>query len=109
MSNTDKAIVIIQATFNPNGMNTPEFKEYSRRSNANGEAHGGVVLSKHKITQNLAQGDNPHMVMVIEYPNQDMAHRTFTNPEYQDILPLRAVAFKEVKILLTQGSSGKLA
>ncbi len=50
MSNSEKAIVIIAATFNPNGMNTPEFKEYSRRSNANGEAHGGVVLSKHQVT-----------------------------------------------------------
>jgi len=39
--------VIIEDTFTPIGMNTPEFKEYSRRSNVNGEALGAVLLSKH--------------------------------------------------------------
>ncbi len=101
MQNSDNAIVIIEASFNPNGFNTPEFKEYSRRSNANGEAHGGVVLSKYQVTDNLAQGDIPHLVMIIEYPSTNLAQQTFSNDEYQAILPLRAVAFKEVKILLT--------
>lgn len=106
ISNEEKAIVVIEATFNPNGMNTPEFKEYSRRSNANGEAHGGVVLSKHQVTENLAQGETPHMVLVIEYPNQEMAKQTFTNDEYLSIVPLRDVAFKEVKILKTNTQKG---
>ncbi len=97
----EKTIVIIEATFNPNGMNTPEFKEYSRRSNANGEAHGGVVLSKHQVTENLGVGQTPHLILVIEYPSMQKAHETFTNLEYQAILPLRSVAFKEVKILKT--------
>lgn len=101
MNTENKAIVIIQATFNPNGSNTPEFKEYSRRSNANGEAHGGIILHKYQVSENLAQGDVPHMVLVIEYPNQEMARQTFTNSEYQEILSLRTVAFKQVQILLT--------
>lgn len=99
--NADNVIVIIEATFNPNGMNTPEFKEYSRRSNANGEAHGGVVLRKYQITDNLGSGDTPHMILVIEYPSHEMALKTFTNEEYLTILPLREVAFKEVKIFQT--------
>jgi len=101
MTDTNKAIVIIEATFNPNGMHTPEFKEYSRRSNSNGEAHGGVVLSKYQVTANLAQGDSPHMILVIEYPSQEQARQTFTNEEYQSILSLREIAFKEVRIFLT--------
>jgi len=98
MTGTNKTIVIIEATFNPNGMHTPEFKEYSRRSNANGEAHGGVVLSKYQVTANLGKGETPHMVLIIEYPSQEEARRTFTDEEYQSILPLREVAFKEVRI-----------
>jgi uncharacterized protein (DUF1330 family) len=100
--NTEKAIIVIEATFNPNGMNTPEFKEYSRRSNANGEAHGGVVLSKYQVTGNLGIGETPHLILVIEYPTQERASKTFTNEEYLSILPLRGVAFKEVKIFQTQ-------
>lgn len=105
MNNENKAIVIIQATFNPNGSNTPEFKEYSRRSNANGEAHGGIVLHKYQVSENLAQGDVPHLILVIEYPNRKMARQTFTNSEYQNILPLRSVAFKQIQILLTTANA----
>jgi len=101
MSDSKKAIVIIEATFNPDGMKTPEFKEYSRRSNANGEAHGGVVISKYQVTDNLGNGDTPNLVLVIEYPDREKAEQTFTNQEYLDILPLREVAFKQVKIFLT--------
>ena len=101
MTDTNKTIVIVEATFNPNGMHTPEFKEYSRRSNANGEAHGGVILSKYQVTANLGQGETPHMLLVIEYPSQEQARLTFTNKEYQSILSLRETAFKEVKIFQT--------
>jgi len=101
MNNSSKAIVIIEATFNPNGMNTPEFKEYSRRSNANGEAHGGVVVGKFQVTENLSNGDTPHLLIVIEYPTKEAAKRTFTNEEYLNILPLRDIAFKQVNIFHT--------
>jgi len=99
--NIDKVYIVIEATFNPNGMNTPEFKEYSHRSNANGEAHGGIVLHKYQITRNLGSGSTPSILLIIEYPSLEMAKRTFTNEEYLSILPLREVAFKEVKILQT--------
>jgi len=101
MTDSNRAIVVIEATFNPNGMNTPEFKEYSRRSNANGEAHGGVVIGRYQVIENLGDGDAPHLVLVIEYPTRKNAERTFTNQEYLDILPLRKVAFKQVKIFQT--------
>ena len=101
---SEKVIVIIEAEFNPNGMNTAEFSEYSRRSNANGEAHGGVVLSKYLIEQNLGNGDVPHLLLIIEYPSREQAINTFSNEEYRSILPLRNVAFKAVKILLTKSN-----
>ena len=96
-----KAIVFIEATFNVNGMHTPEFKEYSRRSNANGEARGGVVLGKYQVTDNLAEGELPHLLLVIEYPDIVCARETFSNAEYLSLLPLRQVAFKQVKIYTT--------
>ena len=105
MTDSNKATIVIEATFNANGMNTPEFKEYSRRSNANGEAHGGVVIGKYQVSGSLptpqATGAIPHLILVIEYPNQEMADKTFTNEEYQAILPLREVAFKQVNIYQT--------
>ncbi len=98
----NKAIVIISATFRPQGMHTPEFKEYSRRSNANGEAHGGKVLQKFKVLKNLGGGALPHMVMVVEYPSLEHAESTFNSKEYKAILPLRDAALSDVNILTTE-------
>ena len=94
-------IAVLQGIFNEGGKDTPEFKEYSKRSNANGEANGGVVLSKYMISENLGQGDMPHFVIVVSYPSREIAVDTFTNDEYNAIIPLRDVAFKEVKILIS--------
>lgn len=99
--NQKPCIAILEGTFRPNGQNTPEFKEYSARSNANGEANGGKLLGKYIITQNLAQGNTPHVVFIIEFPSEKMALSAFSNPEYLAIIPLREVAFETVKILIS--------
>jgi len=98
-----KVTVIIEARFKPNGMNSPEFKEYSARSNNNGEANGGVVLSKFQIAANLANNGSPlpHLILIIEYPSQAAAHATFTNSEYQSLLPLRDSIFETINIYTT--------
>ena len=98
----EKYTVVLQGTFNKDGMNSPEFAEYSQRSNANGEAHGGVVQSKYMIKENLGQNEAPHFVIIVDFPSEDAAKKAFTSEEYQSILPLREIAFKEVKILLTK-------
>lgn len=92
----------MQGTFNKGGQTTPEFKEYSQRSNANGEANGGKLLGKYIIIENLGQGEMPHVVFVVEYPSCEVARSVFTNDEYKAIIPLRDVAFKEVKILIAE-------
>ncbi len=98
----EKYTVVLQGTFNENGMNSAEFAEYSQRSNANGEAHGGVVQGKYVIKENLGQNEAPHIVIIVDFPSADAAKKAFTSEEYKAIIPLREVAFKEVKILLTK-------
>ncbi len=102
MNDETKCIVIATGTFKDGGKETEEFKEYSKRSNANGEAHGGVVLSKYIIEKNLGNGNTPHFVLIIEYPSREKAIETFTSEEYKNIIPLRDVALKEVNILITK-------
>jgi len=101
MSIETPCIAVLEGTFREGGQKTPEFKEYSQRSNANGEAHQGKLLGKYVINKNLGQGDTPHVVFVVEYPSREIAEQVFTNEEYTSIIPLRDVAFKEVKILLS--------
>jgi len=97
---TEPCLAILEGCFRENGKESPEFQEYSRRSNANGEAHGGEIVAKYIIAENLAQGNKPDFILIVKYPSYDIAHQTFTCDEYKSILPLRDIAFKEVKILL---------
>ena len=46
METETKCTVVLTGIFNEGGMETPEFKEYSERSNANGAAGGGVLIQK---------------------------------------------------------------
>ena len=101
MNSESPCVAVLLGTFNEGGQTTPEFKEYSQRSNDNGEANGGKLLGKYIITENLGQGDMPHVVFVVEYPTCEVARSVFTNDEYKAIIPLRDVAFKEVKILIS--------
>lgn len=101
MNDEKPCIAILEGTLSEGGLNSPEFKEYSKRSNANGEAHGGVVLQKYMVSENLCQGGKPDFILIVKYPSYEAAKNTFSNKEYKAILPLRDVAFKEVKILLT--------
>ena len=57
MNDAKPCIAILEGTLSEGGINSPEFKEYSKRSNANGEAHGGVVLQKYMVSENLSQGE----------------------------------------------------
>lgn len=98
----ERYTVVLQGTFNEGGMESDEFKEYSKRSNANGESLGGVVQSKYMIKENLGQNDTPSFIIVVDYPSELNAKKAFTNEEYQSIIPLRDIVFKEVKILFTK-------
>ncbi len=97
---TNSCTVILEGTFRKGGKTSSEFEEYSRRSNANGEAHGGVVIKKYLISENLGQGEKPDFILIVEYPSRDNAKKAFTSDEYNRIIPMRNKAFKEVKILL---------
>jgi len=101
MTKFNPCVAVLQGTFNPDGQKTPEFKEYSMRSNANGKKNGGKLLGKYVISENLGQGEMPHVVFVVEFPSREVAELAFKNEEYESIIPLRDVAFKEVKILLS--------
>ena len=97
---TKGCTVILEGIFRNGGKTSSEFEEYSRRSNANGEAHGGVVIKNYLISENLGQGERPDFILLIEYPSRDSAQKAFTSDEYHRIKSMRNKVFKEVKILL---------
>ncbi|OLS18999.1 MAG: hypothetical protein HeimC2_43220 [Candidatus Heimdallarchaeota archaeon LC_2] len=99
--NTKKGTLILAAEFREGGLSTPEYKEYSEKSIANFESYGGVIKAQYKIEKNLGDGTTPSAIFVAEFPSKEKAVAAFTSDEYNSLLPLRNVAFKEVKILIS--------
>ena len=99
----EKCIVVFEGTFNEGMVGSPEQKEYSQRSAANGEAYGGfVILSNYSFEQNLGTGSMPDFIVIAEYKSKEKAIQSLESDEYQSIIPLRDLTFKEVKILITK-------
>jgi len=94
--------VIFQGIFNEKGTESAEFVEYVRRQDINREAFGGIIQNKYFIDENLGQNEMPSFVIIVTFPSKDSAIQAFTSIEYLSIIPLRDIAFKEVKILFTK-------
>lgn len=103
MTEQTSCTVFLIGRFKPNARESPEFLEYSKRSNANGEAHGGVVTRKHGIVSNAGSGPKPDFLIEVQYPSEQQATSAFNSSEYLQIVPLRDAVFSEVQILIAAG------
>ena len=99
----EKCVVVFEGTFNEGMVGSAEQQEYSQRSAANAEAFGGFeVLSNYSFEQNLGTGTVPDFVLVAEYESKEKVLQSLMSDEYQSIIPLRDLTFKEVKILIAK-------
>ena len=101
MTTEEKCQVIVTATFNPGGNHTPEFQEYSPKAAQVIQAHGGSIVGRLKVEQNAGNGTTPQVGLLVEFPNRVKAEAAFASDEYQQIIPLREVAFSDINILIT--------
>ena len=98
-----KCVVVFEGTFNEGMAGSAVQKEYSQRSAANAEVYGGFeALSNYSFEQNLGTGSTPDFIVIVEYQSKDQAIQSLLSDEYQSIIPLRDLTFKEVKILIAK-------
>ena len=99
----EKCIVVFEGTFHEGMVGSAEQKEYSERSAANAEVFGGfVALSNYSFEENFGTGTIPDFIVVAEYKSKEQARQSLMSDEYQSIIPLRDLTFKEVKILIVK-------
>jgi len=79
------------------------FAEYSRRVRAYLERHGGIVIRRQRIEKTLAGSETPSLIMLIDFPSREVAEGILEQPEYLEILPLRAKVFREFRAYLARG------
>lgn len=63
--------------------------------------HDGVVIRRQRVSKAL-EGEPADLVMLIDFPDRELAATMFQLPEYQAILPLRAKIFSRFTMLLAE-------
>lgn len=77
------------------------FAEYSQRVRAFLQKHDGVVIRRQRVVKTL-EGEAADLIMLIDFPDRELAATIFQLPEYQAILPLRAKIFSTFTMLLAE-------
>lgn len=81
------------------------YQEYADRAPETIAEHGGKYIVR-AGDQQVMEGDwQPNRLVVIEFPNREMAMKWYNSPDYQAILPLRQ-ANSSGSIVLVDGYDG---
>ncbi len=65
-------------------------------------AAGGVPVKRMKIMETLLGEGGPSTVFLMEFPSADAIRRVLVSNEYQQLVPVRDKAFKELTFLLAE-------
>jgi uncharacterized protein (DUF1330 family) len=65
-------------------------------------AAGGVPVKRMKVTETLLGGDGPATVFLMEFPSAEAIKGVLASDDYQQLVPHRDKAFKELTFLLAE-------
>ncbi|GAA3391175.1 DUF1330 domain-containing protein [Cryptosporangium minutisporangium] len=68
--------------------NHPDVFEYIERIQSTLDPHGGRFVV-HGVMPEVAEGEWPGTVVIIEFPDLEKARAWYQSPAYQEILPMR--------------------
>lgn len=97
-----KCTVILTGRLRENGHLMPEFTECSERAELNSKQHGGEVIHKYMIRENLGDGQRQDFVFIVEYPRYEDVVAAHSNDEYQQIASIRKKVFSEFNVMIAQ-------
>jgi uncharacterized protein (DUF1330 family) len=92
------ATIVVEGTFR-NGYEE-YFAEYSRTVRAFLDKHQGTVIRRQLVKKTLYGPQGPDLIMVIDFPSEEIAGTLFFDQEYLDILPLRDRIFADFRMYL---------
>ena len=100
MKSTEKGTIIVEGTFQAGY--EPYFEEYSLKIKALLTKLWAVVIRRQLIEDTLYGNDKPSLIMVIDFPDKEIARSAFFESEYTAIIPLRSKIFKSFKMYLAR-------
>lgn len=69
--------------------NTDWMEEYGKKIAELFQRHGGQVIARSKPERLEGEGDNPDLIIVIEFPNDEAARAWYEDPENSKLVTLR--------------------
>jgi uncharacterized protein (DUF1330 family) len=93
-----QATIVVEGTFRPGY--EAVFAEYSRTVRALLDRHQATVVRRQRVRRTLYGPHAPDLIMVIDFPDAEVAERLFLEGEYLEILPLRDRVFADFRMYL---------
>lgn len=95
-----KATIVVMGRFRPGYQEV--FPDYSKQVRRFLNSKGATVVRRQLVRQTLYGNLSPSLVMVIDFPTEEVAATAFFEREYLDIIPLRDQVFSEFHMFLAQ-------
>ena len=93
-----QATIVVEGTFQPGYEEF--FPEYSRTVRAFLDRNQATVVRRQRVRRTLYGPHAPDLIMVIDFPDSEVAERLFLEGEYLDLLPLRDRVFADFRMYL---------
>ncbi|MEA2601201.1 MAG: hypothetical protein QOF89_2193 [Acidobacteriota bacterium] len=94
------ATIVVEGTFRDGY--EQYFEEYSRTVKAFLVKYQGTVIRRQLVKKTLYGTHTPNLIMVIDFPTEELAETLFFKQEYLDILPLRDRIFADFRMYLAE-------
>lgn len=97
---TDKALVFVTATPNPEGQT--EMQEYLQRVLPLLMAAGGTLLGRGAVQSVVEGNPNYKLAMAMAFDSGEAAQAVFASDDYQALKPIRDRGFRQIDIAITK-------
>lgn len=96
----EKATIIVEGTFREGY--EKYFEDYSMRVKTLLQQFDARTIRRQLIEDTLYGDKHPSLIMVIDFPDKNIAAKIFFQPEYLAIIPLRDKIFKTFNMYLAK-------
>jgi len=96
----EKGTIIVEGTFLEGYEKF--FQEYSTQIKGFLKKFNAVTIRRQIIEETLYGQEHPSLIMIIDFPNKEVARKIFFDQEYLSIIPLRDKIFKTFKMYLAK-------
>lgn len=76
--------------------------EYLQKAGPITAKHGGQPLNTYKVTEALEHSNALQIAVLFSFPNEQAIHDLFSDPDYRELLPIRAKAFNKIRYTILE-------